>query len=336
MQREISGDYNFVGSLYPSNFPSSHSPFLDYLTGDSNSPSSIINSQPNDDDLLLTSCLPRSHQIQQQHQDLVDRHHTVLSHLHKTAKQVQSLRQDNVNLKMANIDLNHRLNLLLSATSPFGLSGLDPGSSSGWDPVEDGLRKMSLGGEDGPGGEEEWENEVTVAVSEGHSESPKSVVDLGRVGGSGVERVSLPKSISVRSSGYLKMVRAAGMSSGGGQVKAQERSKTQRVYVSGGKKEEEALELEVYNQGMLKTELCNKWQQTGTCPYGDHCQFAHGIEELRPVLRHPRYKTEVCRMVLNGDHCPYGHRCHFRHSLTDEEKFMRSMNTTSLKPLNYR
>lgn len=94
----------------------------------------------------------------------------------------------------------------------------------------------------------------------------------------------------------------------------------QRVYVPGSKKEEEAVEFEVYNQGMLKTELCNKWQETGTCPYGENCQFAHGITELRPVIRHPRYKTEVCRMVLAGDMCPYGHRCHFRHSLTEEER----------------
>lgn len=102
----------------------------------------------------------------------------------------------------------------------------------------------------------------------------------------------------------------------------------QRVYVPasgtpvGSKKEEEAVELDVYNQGMFKTELCNKWQETGACPYGENCQFAHGIKELRPVIRHPRYKTEVCRMVLAGDICPYGHRCHFRHSLTEEERLM--------------
>lgn len=102
----------------------------------------------------------------------------------------------------------------------------------------------------------------------------------------------------------------------------------QRVYVR-GKKQEEPLELQVYNQGMTKTELCNKWQQTGACPYGDHCQFAHGIEELRPVLRHPRYKTEVCRMVLAGDPCPYGHRCHFRHALTQEEKLMSRRRVNS-------
>lgn len=101
-----------------------------------------------------------------------------------------------------------------------------------------------------------------------------------------------------------------------------ERTQQQRVYVPGGKREEEALEFDVYNQGMFKTELCNKWQETGKCPYGDNCQFAHGITELRPVIRHPRYKTEVCRMVLAGDTCPYGHRCHFRHSLTEQERLL--------------
>ncbi|KAI3973667.1 hypothetical protein MKW92_050652 [Papaver armeniacum] len=80
------------------------------------------------------------------------------------------------------------------------------------------------------------------------------------------------------------------------------------------------LELDACVQGMYKTELCNKWEQTGGCRYGHRCQFAHGIGELRPVLRHPRYKTEVCRGVLNGGFCPYGHRCHFRHVLTDQEK----------------
>ncbi|XP_021835703.1 zinc finger CCCH domain-containing protein 39 isoform X2 [Spinacia oleracea] len=74
----------------------------------------------------------------------------------------------------------------------------------------------------------------------------------------------------------------------------------QKVYVQGGSKKEGPIELEVYNQGMFKSELCNKWQETKTCPYGDHCQFAHGIDELRPVIRHPRCKTEVCRMVLSG------------------------------------
>ncbi|XP_058763458.1 zinc finger CCCH domain-containing protein 14-like [Vicia villosa] len=63
-----------------------------------------------------------------------------------------------------------------------------------------------------------------------------------------------------------------------------------------------------------KTELCNKWQKTGTCHYGNNCQYAHGNGKLRPVIRQP------CRMVLAGIVCPFGDRCHFRHELTEEEK----------------
>ncbi|KAM7270663.1 hypothetical protein ACFE04_029877 [Oxalis oulophora] len=143
----------------------------------------------------------------------------------------------------------------------------------------------------------------------------------------------MPKSISVRSNGYLKTGRAAGRGSGVIKKKTHQPAASQlhrkKVYVQGTKKEEEALELEVYNQGMFKTEICNKWKETGTCPYDDHCQFAHGAGELRPVIRHPRYKTEVCRMILAGDNCPYGHRCHFRHQLTDQERFMGQVRSRS-------
>ena len=75
----------------------------------------------------------------------------------------------------------------------------------------------------------------------------------------------------------------------------------------------EVVELEAYRQGTQKTELCNKWEG-GACSYGGRCRFAHGLQEMRPIIRHPRYKTQVCRMVIGGALCPYGHRCHFRHS----------------------
>ncbi|KAA8525866.1 hypothetical protein F0562_007721 [Nyssa sinensis] len=29
-----------------------------------------------------------------------------------------------------------------------------------------------------------------------------------------------------------------------------------------------------------KTRICNKWEQTGSCPFGNKCHFAHGIGEL--------------------------------------------------------
>jgi butyrate response factor 1 len=73
------------------------------------------------------------------------------------------------------------------------------------------------------------------------------------------------------------------------------------------------VEVEAYRQGTHKTELCNKWEQ-GACPYADRCRFAHGLQEMRPVIRHPRYKTLPCQMVAAASGCPYGHRCHFRHS----------------------
>lgn len=140
-----------------------------------------------------------------------------------------------------------------------------------------------------------------------------------------MECSSLPKSMSVRSSGYLKVNKQEAPPPSRMRVAAAapllSRSVQQRVHVpAGDQRDEEAWELDVYNQGMVKTELCNKWKETGSCPYGDHCQFAHGICELRPVIRHPRYKTEVCKMTLAGKSCPYGHRCHFRHSLTDQER----------------
>ncbi|XWS75509.1 hypothetical protein CRYUN_Cryun01aG0095600 [Craigia yunnanensis] len=134
------------------------------------------------------------------------------------------------------------------------------------------------------------------------------------------QRNSLPKSVSVRSTNYLKVNQQQGSSN-------QQRvvNPSLRVYVpSEARREEKAIEFDLYNQGMVKTEICNKWQETGTCPYGHHCQFAHGITELRPVIRHPRYKTQVCRMVLAGKTCPYGHRCHFRHSLTEQEQLLIS------------
>ncbi|WVR09215.1 hypothetical protein IAU60_006278 [Kwoniella sp. DSM 27419] len=37
-----------------------------------------------------------------------------------------------------------------------------------------------------------------------------------------------------------------------------------------------------------KTELCALWEQTGHCKYGNHCQYAHGMQDLRSshVMRH--------------------------------------------------
>ncbi|XVE84893.1 hypothetical protein DITRI_Ditri17bG0048200 [Diplodiscus trichospermus] len=256
--------------------------------------------------------------LMQQHQDMINRHNLCLTRLQEAAKEAEALRQENTALRSANRDLNKQLSALIQASVQNHFASSDYNTI----PLElvNGLQGLCLG--DGSVGEEEVSVECPTSVME-------DAVD--------VQRVMLPKSISVRSNGYLKMMstQAAGASHRGktrgttrpgnasqisGAVNVQ-----QKVYVQGGKEEEEPLELQVYNQGMFKTELCNKWQETDACPYGDNCQFAHGIEELRPVIRHPRYKSEVCRMVLAGDVCPYGHRCHFRHALTEQEKIMAQL-----------
>ncbi|XVE92624.1 hypothetical protein REPUB_Repub01dG0114100 [Reevesia pubescens] len=248
--------------------------------------------------------------LMQQYQDTINRHNLCLTRLRQASKDAEALRQENTSLRSVNRDLNKKLSELIQASVQSHFASSDDYTSTPFELVN-ALHGLCLGG--GGVGEEEVSDESPTSVMEG-------AVD--------VERVTLPKSISVRSNGYLKMMSESGATQRGKTRGATRPGNTseligaQKVYVQGGKKEEEPLELEVYNQGMFKTELCNKWQETGACPYGDHCQFAHGIEELRPVIRHPRYKTEVCRMVLAGDVCPYGHRCHFRHALTEQEKFM--------------
>ncbi|XP_054473951.1 LOW QUALITY PROTEIN: mRNA decay activator protein ZFP36L1b [Anoplopoma fimbria] len=68
------------------------------------------------------------------------------------------------------------------------------------------------------------------------------------------------------------------------------------------------------NSSRYKTELCRPFEENSTCKYGDKCQFAHGMHELRSLSRHPKYKTELCRTFHTSGFCPYGPRCHFIHN----------------------
>ncbi|KAF1314423.1 Ccch-type zn-finger protein, partial [Globisporangium splendens] len=64
---------------------------------------------------------------------------------------------------------------------------------------------------------------------------------------------------------------------------------------------------------LYKTELCKRFSEFGNCRYGAKCQFAHGLAELRHVVRHPKYKTTKCKSYWGSGHCPYGSRCRFIH-----------------------
>lgn len=83
-----------------------------------------------------------------------------------------------------------------------------------------------------------------------------------------------------------------------------------------------------------KTELCRTFQENGICKYGDKCQFAHGLAELRTMSRHPKYKTELCRTFHASGYCPYGPRCHFVHDTEAETRSPRSEELT-VKLNNY-
>uniref|UniRef100_A0A3P8U8E1 mRNA decay activator protein ZFP36 n=1 Tax=Amphiprion percula TaxID=161767 RepID=A0A3P8U8E1_AMPPE len=79
-----------------------------------------------------------------------------------------------------------------------------------------------------------------------------------------------------------------------------------------------------------KTELCRTYEESGTCKYDAKCQFAHGLDELRGLSRHPKYKTEPCRTFHTIGFCPYGARCHFIHN-ADEANAIAAAGTQKHK-----
>ena len=50
-----------------------------------------------------------------------------------------------------------------------------------------------------------------------------------------------------------------------------------------------------FNTQRYKSEICQRFMETGSCKYGEKCQFAHGEDELRYVYKHPKYKTLPCK-----------------------------------------
>ncbi|KAL3898525.1 MAG: hypothetical protein SGCHY_002679 [Lobulomycetales sp.] len=78
------------------------------------------------------------------------------------------------------------------------------------------------------------------------------------------------------------------------------------------------LKKESKKTSLYKTELCRSWEENGTCRYGTKCQFAHSVEEVRTLERHPKYKTELCKTFWDRGSCPYGKRCCFIHTENTE------------------
>ncbi|KAJ2617706.1 hypothetical protein H4S08_000214 [Coemansia sp. RSA 1365] len=77
------------------------------------------------------------------------------------------------------------------------------------------------------------------------------------------------------------------------------------------KEEKPRIKMQLY-----KTEPCQNWAMYGVCRYGNLCKFAHGLNEQRSRLRHPKYKTSLCKDFPLGK-CTFGNRCNFAHSLEE-------------------
>lgn len=67
------------------------------------------------------------------------------------------------------------------------------------------------------------------------------------------------------------------------------------------------------NTELYKTELCSTYSKTGSCPYGNKCQFAHGGNELKIVNRGSKYRSKPCANWTKTGTCRYGSRCCFKH-----------------------
>ena len=83
----------------------------------------------------------------------------------------------------------------------------------------------------------------------------------------------------------------------------------------------------------FKTELCSTFSESGFCPYGNKCRFAHGRDELfdRPI-NNPNYRRIECNAFHSTGYCNYGMRCHFKHNeIKGLENTPRSFYTYLLK-----
>ena len=86
-----------------------------------------------------------------------------------------------------------------------------------------------------------------------------------------------------------------------------------------------------------KTELCNKWIETGSCRYGNKCRFAHGGLELKFDIRNTKnfqFKTQRCKNYHGeATTCNYGKRCHYIHDESEEELAAMRLGPMRLGPI---
>lgn len=81
------------------------------------------------------------------------------------------------------------------------------------------------------------------------------------------------------------------------------------------------------NKDLYKTELCESFTTKGHCKYGNKCQFAHGLAELKFKPRSTNFRTKPCVNWTKLGYCPYGKRCCFKHGNDNDIKvYMKAEN----------
>ena len=62
-----------------------------------------------------------------------------------------------------------------------------------------------------------------------------------------------------------------------------------------------------------------KLKDNGVCHFGDMCNYAHSIQELKPAALPAKYKTTLCRRLWEKGTCSNGDQCSSSHNLRPNE-----------------
>lgn len=89
---------------------------------------------------------------------------------------------------------------------------------------------------------------------------------------------------------------------------------------------------EKVNRSLYKTELCESFTTKGYCKYGNKCQFAHGLQELKFKERNNKFRTKPCVNWSKTGYCRYGKRCCFKHGDDEDIQVYVQAATVFKKP----